>query len=234
MQRKKCKQKEKLKPLSSVTPEQMREAMKIASYWLTDQLEGHTEKGAFSEMNLLDNPRKYFLKRAYMILKDPECKWKWKEDMKLSTLMINVIRSEMGHELRKYIAQGEPDVVVASSLERDGGTGAAYGSDEWNDANSVLEVDKEQVLNGFDMQTEMEMLEELEREESMRDQGIKIARTAAKETGDAMLIKYVELVFELPDYRAISKRMKISMVQVKELEAELIAIFANKKNNVEL
>lgn len=74
MQRKKCKQKEKLKPLSDATPEDLREAMKIASYWLTDELEGRTEKGAFSEMNLGDPARNYFLKRAYIILKDPECK----------------------------------------------------------------------------------------------------------------------------------------------------------------
>ena len=49
MQREMCKRKEKLKPLSEATPVEMREAMKIASYLLTDELEDHTEKGAFSE-----------------------------------------------------------------------------------------------------------------------------------------------------------------------------------------
>ena len=35
MQRRKCKEKEKLKSLRDVTPEQWRKAMRTASYWLT-------------------------------------------------------------------------------------------------------------------------------------------------------------------------------------------------------
>lgn len=220
MQRKKCKQKEKLKPLSDATPEDLREAMKIASYWLTDELEGRTEKGAFSEMNLGDPARNYFLKRAYIILKDPECKWKWKDGTKLSTLMINVMRSEMGHELRKYISQGKPDVVVASSLNKK----TISCDNEFDNSNSVMEITPDVKHNEFNVESEMEMLEELERYETLRDKGYKVARAAVK--GNTKLEKYVELVFELPDYRAISKRMKITLTEVKELEAELISIFA--------
>ena len=36
------------------------------------------------------------------------------------------------------------------------------------------------------------------------------------------MVTYVELAFELPDYRSISKRMKLTVKQVKELEASLI------------
>ena len=222
MQEDMCKQKKKLKPLSDATPEELREAMKIASYWLTDELEGHTEKGAFSEMNLGEEARKYFLMRAYMILKDPECKWKWKEGTKLSTLMINVIRSEMGHELRKYINRGEPDVVHTSSLKRK----TMIGDDEFDDSNGVMEIDADVKRNEFEVKSELEILEKLERYETLRDKGHKVARAAVK--GNAKLEKYVELVFELPNYRAISKRMKITLTEVKELEAELIAIFADR------
>ena len=219
---KKNKQKAKLKSLSDATPEELREAIKMASYWLTDELDGHTEKGAFSVMNLGEEARKFFIKRAYIILKDPECKWKWKEDTKLSTLMINVVRSEMGHVLRKYINQDEPDVVYASSLKR-----TTHGGDEDFDySNTMLERALEKQRDDNPAKTEMEMLEELERYESLRDKGQKIARAAVK--GNAMLEKYVELVFELPDYRAISKRMKISIPEVKGLESELIAILSAK------
>lgn len=216
------KQNLKLKPLSDATPEELREAIKMASYWLTDELDGHTEKGAFSVMNLGEEARQYFIKRAYIILKDPECKWKWKEDTKLSTLMINVVRSEMGHVLRKYLDQDKPDVVHASSLKR----AAHGGDDDFDEANTVLEMALEKQRDDGQAKTEMEMLEELERYESLRDKGQKIARAAVK--GNAKLEKYVELVFELPDYRAISKRMKISIPEVKELESELIAILAAK------
>ena len=217
------KQKQKYKPLSDATPEEMQEAMQVASYWLADELEGHTESGAFSEAFLGDEARLIFIKKAYNTLKSPDCNWKWKEGTNLSTLMIIVIRSDMAHELRRYIDQGKPKVVVTSSMKRKKGG----GDDELDDANDVLEVDPDLKRNDFDVQTEMEMLEELEREESLREKGLKVARAAVK--GDAMMEKFVEAVFELPDYRSISKKLKITQTDVKELEARLIAIFAVKK-----
>lgn len=222
MLKKKSKQKEGLNSLSDTTPEEMREAMKIASLWLTDELEGRTEKGAFSEMNLGEEARTYFLKRAYVTLQTPDCKWKWKKDTKLSTLMINVMRSDMGHVLDKYLKDGKPEMVMASCMKRK----KAGADDEFDDSNGPLEMDAEVKRNEFDMQSEMELLEELKREESLREKGMKIARAAVK--GNAKLEKYVELVFELPDYRAISKRMKITQTEVRKLEAELIAIIAAK------
>ena len=66
------KSKQKFKPLSEATPGELREAFKIASYWLTDVLEDCTEVGAFSEANLGEPAIEYFPKRAYMTLKDPD------------------------------------------------------------------------------------------------------------------------------------------------------------------
>jgi hypothetical protein len=77
----------KYKPLSDATPEAMQEAMQVASYWLADELEGHTESGAFSEAFLGDEARLIFIKKAYNTLKSPDCNWKWKEGTKLSTLV---------------------------------------------------------------------------------------------------------------------------------------------------
>jgi hypothetical protein len=73
--------------------------MRTASYWLTDQLEGHTEWGAFSEAYLGEPARRYFEKHAFDTLRDPNCQWTWKEDVQLSSLIINVMHSEMGHKL---------------------------------------------------------------------------------------------------------------------------------------
>lgn len=48
----KRKTKQKFKPLSSATPEEMQEAFLMAGLWISSELEGHTETGAFSELNL--------------------------------------------------------------------------------------------------------------------------------------------------------------------------------------
>ena len=48
----KIKLKQNYKPLSKATPEEWRQAFKIASFWLTDELENCKEFGAFSEANL--------------------------------------------------------------------------------------------------------------------------------------------------------------------------------------
>lgn len=222
MRQKKSKQKEKFKPLSEASNEELLDAMELASYWLADQLEGRTNSGAFSAAFLGDEARLYFPAKALKTLKSPDCKWHWKEGTKLSTLVINVMRSDMAHELRRYIDLGESTVMPASSFERD-------DDDEYSEANSLLEVDPDLMNGHYDVQSDMEMLEELERYESLRDKGRHIARAAALKSGNPKLQRYAELVFEMPDYRAISKRMKITQEEVKELEAQLIVIFSKKK-----
>lgn len=212
---KKIKQKQKLKSRSEATPGELREAFKIASFWLTDVLEDCTEFGAFSEQNLGEPAIEYFPKRAFVTLKDPKCKWKWKEGTKLSTLMINVIKSDMAHVMRDYMLDGEPLVKANCEFERDGAD-----EDGWDDANESVEVDPEVRMGNYEMQTEMEKLAELERYESRRDAGYHIARQAAK--GDPQFEKYVEAVFTLPDQRSICKRMKMTKAEVEALEAELI------------
>lgn len=218
------KKKQKHKPLSDATPEEMLEAMKIASYWLADELDGRTESGAFSEEFLGDEARLIFPKKAYKTLNSPDCKWKWKEGVKLSTLFINVMRSDMAHELRRYIDCGKPMTVVSSSMKR-----KTKGDEEFDDVNSVLEIDPDLKRNDFDVKTDIELLDELEGYENLRAKGLKVARAAAKDTGDVMLQKYVEAVFTLPDYRAISKRLRITQIEVQEIEARLIEIFSVKK-----
>lgn len=67
----KRKTKQKYKPLSDATPEEIQEAMQMRSYWLTDELEGHTEGGAFAEPFLPEPAIEYFPKRAYLKLSSP-------------------------------------------------------------------------------------------------------------------------------------------------------------------
>ena len=164
------KSKQKFKPLSEATPGELREAFKIASYWLTDELEDCTEFGAFSEANLGEPAIEYFPKRAYMTLKDPDTKWHWKPGTKLSTLMINVIKSDMAHVLRDYHLDGDPLLKANCEFEREGAD-----EDGYEDANEPEEVDPEVRMGNIQVQTEMEKLAELERYESQRDKGMRIA-----------------------------------------------------------
>lgn len=215
------KSKQKFKPLSEATPGELREAFKIASYWLTDELEDCTEFGAFSEANLGEPAIDYFPKRAYMTLKDPDTRWHWKPGTKLSTLMINVIKGDMAHVLRDYHLDGDPLLKANCEFEREGAD-----EDGFDDANEPEEVDPEVRKGNIQVLTEMEKLAELERYESQRDKGMRIARAAAKESGDPKLVLYVELAFTLPDYRAISKKMRVTQAEVKELEERLIAMLS--------
>ena len=207
--------KQKYKPLSSTTPEEMQEAFLMGGLWASSELEGHTESGAFSEQNLGIHAVEFFPMKAYDTLSKPDCKWKWKEGTKLSTLFINVMRSDMAHVLRDYIDNDEPIVIPASYLERDD------EDDGWDDSNNVLDVYPEDRQQGFQTVSDMELLEELEQKESRHSRGYKIARAAAK--GNPKLEQYVELAFTLPDHRAISKKLRKTKPQVLEIEAELIA-----------
>ena len=213
MNRKKSKQ--KFKPLSSATPEEMQEAFLMAGLWISSELEGHTETGAFSEQNLGIPAVEYFPMKAYTTLNSPDCNWHWKQGTKLSTLFINVMKSDMAHVLRDYLDNGEPMVIPASYLERED------EEDGWDDSNGILEMDPEQKQQGWQTMSDMELLEELEQKETRHNRGYKIARAVAK--GNPKLEQYVELAFTLPDHRAISKKLRKTKPQVLEIEAELIA-----------
>ena len=213
----KIKFKQSYKPLSEATPEEWRQAFKIASFWLTDELENCKEFGAFSEANLGESAIEYFPKRAYLALKDPNNKWHWKEGTKLSTLMINVMRSDMAHTLRDYRSNGEPLLKSTRELVR-----GEVDEDGFDDVNAPEEVGPEVRLGNWQIEAELEKMAELQRYESERDKGMRIARAAARKSGDPRMVTYVELAFKLPDYRSISKRMKLTVKQVKELETSLI------------
>lgn len=209
--------KQKYKPLSAATPEEKREAFRLAGLWTSAEVEGRKEVGAFSEQNLGVAAVEYFPLKAYQTLSDPDCKWKWKDGTKLSTLMINVIRSEMAHVLRDHILDGEPLVKANSEYER-----ADDDEDGFDDANEAVDIDPADRQNGFQVKSDMELLEELMQREQRRDKGYKIAKAAAK--GDAVLEKYVEVVFGgASTDREVSKKMKKTLAELQELQEKLIA-----------
>lgn len=97
--------------------------------------------------------------------------------------------------------------------------------DGFDDANDMVEISPDDRQNAFVVKSEMELMEELRQKESRRDRGYKIALAAAKESGDAMLLKYVEVMFSgLPTDRAVSKKLKKTLAELQELQDQLLAI----------
>ena len=196
--------KEKFKTWADATPEERRGAIRMAGLWTSTEVEGLTEYGAFSEQNLGVPAVEYFPREAYKKLKDPNSNWKWKEGVKLSTLMINIIRSDMAHVLRDYMLDGQP-LVKAS--------------------NDPAEISPNDRQNAFAVKSEMELMEELLQKESRRDKGYKFALAAAKESSDPVLLKYVEVMFSgVSTDREVSKKMKKTLAELQELQDRLLAI----------
>ncbi len=200
--------------LDAVSPDDMQEALRIASLWLTDKLEGRTERGPFSASFLGEPARLYFPKHAYVALKSGN--WKWKKGLKLSTQLIRIMKSEMSHSIRDWNAKGKPNVSVVSSFER-----KEDGEDEAKNPNGLSEVDPEQRSNGFFVKSSLELAEELEAQTQALEMGYKIALEVAKD--HPKLTLYVQLVRKLNNYRAIALKMHITMQEVRNLEAELLS-----------
>lgn len=214
-------EKQKFKPLSEATPEEKREAFRMGALYTSAEVEGLTEYGAFSEQNLGIPAVEYFPLKAYKTLMDPNCKWKWKEGTKLSTLFINIIRSDMAHTLRDYRLDGEPLVKANSEFEREDAD-----EDGFDDANDPVDIDPEVRRAGFQVKSEMELMEELQQRETRRNRGYKIAKAAAK--GDPELEKYVEVVFGgASTDREVSKKLKKTLAELQELQERLLEKIKN-------
>ncbi len=216
----KKKGKQKLKTWADASPEEKRGAMRMAGLWISTEVEGLTEFGAFSEANLGIPAVEYFPLEAYRKLKDPNSRWKWKEGVKLSTLMINIIRSDMAHVLRDYMLDGEPMVKANSEFERE-----SADDEDYDDANELVEIDPDDRQQAFLVKSELELEEELQQYESRRDRGYKIAHGAAMESGDPILIKYVEVMFSgVSTDREVSKKMKKTLAELQVLQDRLLGI----------
>lgn len=74
-------------------------------------------------------------------------------------------------------------------------------------------------------QMEVEAAQQWAMEANMRDLGYEIARNAV--SGNPRLLAYLDAMYEENDYRAIAKRLKVSLSKVKELEEELLGLLEN-------
>ena len=89
---------------------------------------------------------------------------------------------------------------------------------DWRERNEPEPMNNELVAR----ELEQALADELEMEEEMKDLGY--ANILEYVSEHPRLVVYVNLVRETNNYRTISKKLRITMTEVKELEAEVIKI----------
>ena len=90
--------------LNAVSLEERVSALEFAGDWLTDYLDGKIDYGAFSEGAIGCPAVEFFTMRAFEKLMSG--RWKWKEGKKMSTLMIDIMLSDMVHWVRDWKNNG--------------------------------------------------------------------------------------------------------------------------------
>lgn len=178
--------------LEAVTPEEKEKALKKLARWITYEIVHRgfdLDHGPFSFAAMGGNAVEVISKECYDALFCGE--WHWKPTRELSSMLIQIAKSKMGHIIRDWHAQGHPDIKLQSELS-------------------------------YREQVEMDIARQWEAEANMRELGYDIARKALD--GNPKMLAYVEAVYETNDYRAVAKRLKMTLKQVQELESQLLAI----------
>lgn len=178
--------------LAAVTPEEKEKALKKLARWITYEIVHRgfdLEFGPFSFAAMGGNAVEVISQECYDALFGGE--WHWKPTRELSSMLIQIAKSKMGHIIRDWHAQGCPNVKHTSELS-------------------------------YREQVEMDIARQWEAEANMRELAYDIAREAL--SGNPKMLAYVEAVHETNDYRAIAKRLKMTLKEVQELESELLAI----------
>lgn len=178
--------------LDAVTLEQKEKALKKLARWITYEIVHRgfdLEHGPFSFAAMGGNAVEVISQKCYDALFGGE--WRWKPSRELSSMLIQIAKSKMGHIIRDWHAQGHPDIKRTSEMS-------------------------------YREQVEMDIARQWEAEANMRELGYDIARKVVK--GKPKMMAYVEAVYENNDYRAIAKKLKMTLKEVQDLERQLLSL----------
>ena len=176
--------------LEAVTPEEKEKALKKLARWITYEIVHRgfdLNYGPFSFSAMGGNAVEVISQECYDALFCGE--WHWKPKRELSSMLIEIAKSKMGHLIRDWHAQGHPDIKLHSEMS-------------------------------YREQVEMDVARQWEAEANMREFGYDLARQALSD--NPKMLAYVEAVYETNDYRAVAKRLKMTLKEVKELERQLL------------
>ena len=175
----------------AVTPEEKDKALRKLARWLTYEIVHRgfdLDRGPFSFAAMGGNAVEVLSQDCYDALFTGE--WHWKPTRELSSMLIEIAKSKMGHIIRDYYRSGQPEIRLTSE-------------------------------QSYREQVEMDVARQWEAESNLRDLGYDIARKVV--SGNAKFLAYLEAVHETDDYRAVAKRLKMTLKEVMELESQLLA-----------
>lgn len=178
--------------LEAVTLEQKEKALKKLARWITYEIVHRgfdLERGPFSFAAMGGNAVEVISQECYDALFCGE--WHWKPKRELSSMLIEIAKSKMGHIIRDWHAQGHPEKKLTSELS-------------------------------YREQVELDIARQWEAEANMRELGYDIARKVVD--GHPKMMAYIEAVYETNDYRAIAKKLKMTLKEVQELERQLLSL----------
>ena len=166
--------------------------MPIAACWLQTILSGRTNYGAFSESYIGEPAIDYF---TYQLIESfLKGTWVKHENEKMSTFLIRILKSKIGHHLRKWHKDSNRGLQVINSIDLEQ---KAYALSAANEVNK-----------------------ELDDSDILRNISFSFAEAAVE--GDPEAKKFLKAAKETDNYRAISKRMKMTMEDVKVVEKRMI------------
>ena len=103
--------------LRAMSDKQKNEAVTFFSCWATGWMSEHeftTQQGPFSYTEMNGDAVKVLCTECYMALWEGD--WKWPENRKLSTQMIQVAKSKMGHIIRDYTERNRPTMLMTGEM----------------------------------------------------------------------------------------------------------------------
>jgi hypothetical protein len=103
--------------LEAVTLEQKEKALKKLARWITYEIMRRgfdLEYGPFSFAAMGGNAVEVISQACYEALFTGE--WHWKPTRELSSMLIEIAKSKMGHIIRDWHSQGHPDIKLTSEM----------------------------------------------------------------------------------------------------------------------
>ena len=178
--------------LEAVTPQEKEKALKKLARWITYEIVHRgfdLDYGPFSFSALGGNAVEVISQECYDALFTGE--WHWKPTRELSSMLIEIAKSKMGHMIRDWHSQDHPDIRLTGQMS-------------------------------YREEVEMDVARQWEAEANMRELGYDIARSVV--AGNAKMLAYLEALHDTNDYRAIAKRLKMTLREVMELESQLLSL----------
>ena len=180
-----------------LTPEERKEmqeflkATEVVALWLTKKLRNRTEWGAFSEAYIGEPAVDYFTHRLSVTF--VRGKWVRYENEKMTTFLIRMVKSDMRHHVKIWRERGEPMMEDMSRL-----------SDE---------------QKAYAERVTSDVLKDLDDGDMLRSISLSIAEKVAEK--DPEVKKYVKAMEATNNYRDITKRTKMNLKQIAEVENRL-------------